>query len=88
MNSIAFGIPEFLISLIISMPIWLKMKRELYIPSIIFFVFLGIALIVTIWQVFNREKALAYLIALKSRMLYLSSVFLISQIGDFFENDK
>ena len=27
-------------------------------------------------------------IALKSRMLYLSSVFLISQIGDFFENDK
>lgn len=86
--AVAFGINEFGLSIIFSMTIWIKLLHGLDIQNVILFGSFCLALLATIWQVFNREKAKSYLIAFACRMFYLSSVFAISQMGGLFDDDE
>lgn len=86
--AVAFGANEFGFGLFFSSAVWLQMQDGVYITTIINITFFICALLITIWQIFNRKKASSYLKAFAVRMIYLSSVFLICQISVYFENEN
>lgn len=75
--AIAFGMYEFCLGTILSVFIWMSPS----ISSSINIKILAATLLITVWQFFNRKKALAYLTGLAARVFFLASIFVLSQIG-------
>jgi hypothetical protein len=77
----SFGMTTYFLGIFFSSAIWMNLLHGPNGLAYINLIILAVTLLITFWPFLNRKKALAYLIGAASRILFLVSICIVSQIG-------